>query len=100
MFVCYLCWVSEIQEEDIEIIDKSFVPKDFQETESDLIYKLKLNEAEVIFYCLIEFQSSVDYTMPFRLLKYMDEPWTRIFMDSDGKYRETNLTIINFLIIW
>jgi len=82
-------WVDEIKEDDLEMIDKSFVPKDFREKESDLIYKLKFNEKEVIFYCLIEFQSSVDYTMPFRLLKYMDELWTRIFMDSDEKYRET-----------
>ena len=81
-------WVEEIKEDDIEIIDKSFVPKDFQEKESDLIYRLKFNETEAIFYCLIEFQSSVDYTIPFRLLKYMDELWTRIFMDADSKQRE------------
>lgn len=68
-----------ILEEDLELIDKEFIPKDFKEREADIIYKAKLMDREVIFYVLLELQSSVDYTMPFRLLMYMTELEKRIF---------------------
>jgi hypothetical protein len=45
------------------LIDKSFVLPDYAELESDLIYKGKIGEDEVIIYVLLEFQSSVDYRM-------------------------------------
>ena len=56
-------WVSEITEESLTLIDKEFIPKDFKEREADIIYSVKLNGKEVIFYCLLELQSSVDYTI-------------------------------------
>lgn len=68
-----------ILEEDLELVDKEFIPKDFKEREADIIYKAKLRDKEVIFYVLLELQSSVDYTMPFRLLMYMTELEKRIF---------------------
>ncbi len=73
----------KILEEDLEIIDKEFIPKDFKEREADIIYKAKLSGREVIFYILLELQSSVDYTMPFRLLMYMTELEKRIFGMED-----------------
>ena len=81
-------WVSEITEESLTLIDKEFIPKDFKEREADIIYSVKLNGKEVIFYCLLELQSSVDYTMPFRLLIYMTELWRRLFADADKNVRE------------
>ena len=45
----------------------------FEETEADIVYKANINNNEVFFYILIEFQSSVDYRMPIRLLFYMCE---------------------------
>lgn len=72
-----------ILEEELELIDKAFIPKDFKEKEADVIYKAKLKGQEVIFYVLLELQSTVDYTMPFRLLIYMTELQKRIFTNVD-----------------
>lgn len=81
-------WINELTEDDLEIIDKEFIPKDFREKESDLIYKIRIKEKEIIIYFLMELQSSVDFTMPYRLLMYMTELYKRIFMDTDEKERE------------
>jgi predicted transposase/invertase (TIGR01784 family) len=55
--------------------------------DSDLIYKLKLNGSDVYFYILVELQSSVDFTMPFRLLKYMVALLDKIFQKADPNAR-------------
>lgn len=81
-------WINQITEDDLEIIDKEFIPKDFQERESDLIYKVKLKEREVIFYFMIEMQSTVDFTIPFRLLIYITELYKRLFLDTPEIERE------------
>lgn len=46
-------WVKYIDMDDIQLIDKAFVPKDFQEREADIIYRCKINGCAVFFsYCL------------------------------------------------
>ena len=64
-------WVNEINEHDLLLVDKSYILPDFSEKEADLVYRLK--SKEIIFYILLELQSTVDYLMPFRLLLYMVE---------------------------
>ena len=81
-------WVDRIREDDIQLIDKEFIPKDFQEKEADIIYKCSIDGKTVIFYILIELQSSVDYTMPFRLLVYITELMKREFLDTPENERE------------
>ena len=44
-------WVQKIDENNIEKIDKSFILQDFNEKESDLIYKVKIEES--VFYILL-----------------------------------------------
>ena len=41
-----------------------------------------------IFYVLQELQSSVDFTIPFRLLRYMVELLNDVFKNTDEKVRE------------
>jgi hypothetical protein len=53
--------------------------------ESDIIYKLKTEN--VYFYCLMELQSSVDYTMLIRLMVYMSSLWQNILKETDEKER-------------
>lgn len=45
---------------------------------------------EVIFYFMIELQSTVDFTIPFRLLIYMIELYKRLFLDTDEALFEIN----------
>ena len=84
-------WVTQINEDDLLLVNKEFILKDFKSKEADIIYRVKLNDAdktEVLFYCLIELQSGVDYTMPFRLLIYIVELLKKVFLDTEEKIRE------------
>ena len=68
-------WVSQIDPEAIIRIDKSYILQDFSEKEADLVYRLKIKGQDVIFYLLMELQSSVNFQMSYRLLLYMVEIW-------------------------
>lgn len=81
-------WTKKLTEDSLELSDKEFILTDYQRNESDLIYKAKIEDKDIYFYVLIEFQSSNDFTMPFRLLRYMSELMDRIFLDTDPKERE------------
>ena len=81
-------WTADISIDDIEKIDKSFITREYRKTDSDLIYKLNMNGSDVYLYVLLEMQSTVDFTMPFRLLRYMVELLTDIFKNTDKNIRE------------
>lgn len=67
----------------MERIDKSFILSDFKEKEADLVYRVRLNGKDIVFYLLLELQSSVDFRMPYRLLQYMLEIWRTVLKDTD-----------------
>ena len=82
-------WLEHVDVNDLQLIDKEFIPKDFQEREADIIYKINREHGKDCYvYILLELQSKVDYTMPFRLLIYMTELMKRIFNDTDKRVRE------------
>ena len=64
-------WVREIDFETCEPLDKSFIADHYKETESDLIYKLRLHGQEAYIVVLLEFQSSVERFMALRVLNYI-----------------------------
>ena len=66
-------WIEHLKSEDLTLVNKSYITSDYEETEADIVYKANINNNEVFFYILMEFQSSVDYRMPLRLLFYMCE---------------------------
>ena len=55
-----------ISEENLEKYNSSFISSEFKSSEADIIYKLK--DRRIFF--LIEHQSTVDYSMPYRILRY------------------------------
>ena len=80
-----LPWIKEIDYATAQTIDKSFIDEEYIETESDLIYKVKLKNRDIFIYCLLEFQSTVDKFLAIRILNYM----TSLYMDllkSGDKY--------------
>ena len=81
-------WVSDINENDLILVDKSYILQDFSEKEADIVYRLKTREGDVIFYVLLELQSTVDYPMPFRLLLYQAEIWRDIYNNTPKDERE------------
>lgn len=68
-------WVEELDQSQIKRTEKSFIAKDFLEKEADLVYEATLNEQTVVFYILLELQRKVDFSMPYRLLNYMNGIW-------------------------
>lgn len=76
-------WVQQIDPAAMTRIDKSYILQDFNEKEADLVYRVKLKDQEVIFYLLLEMQSTVDFRMPYRLYQYMGEIWRDILKNSD-----------------
>ncbi|MVX67461.1 transposase [Clostridium chromiireducens] len=49
-------WGKEISEDNIELVNKSYILSDYEELESDIVYKANIENREVIFYILLEFQ--------------------------------------------
>ena len=75
-------WVHAIDGGRLVQLDKSYILPDFSEKEADLVYQLKLKDHDVIFYILLELQSSVDHQMPFRLLLYQIEIWRDVLKNT------------------
>lgn len=78
-------WVKELDFSTAETIEHSFVSESYQETESDLIYKLKLNGQDVFIYVLLEFQSSVDHFISVRILNYITNLY--VSMIKSGQFK-------------
>ncbi|MDR2694643.1 MAG: Rpn family recombination-promoting nuclease/putative transposase, partial [Chitinispirillales bacterium] len=81
-------WTLSIVAGDLVRVDNSYVTSEYSNIDADLIYKLKKGDADVYFYVLVELQSQVDFTMPFRLLRYMVELLCDIFKNTDKNVRE------------
>ncbi len=60
-------------------INRSFIPDNLREQESDIVYRVPFRSEsktdELLIYILIEHQSTIDVTMGFRLLFYMTQIW-------------------------
>lgn len=68
-------WVQNVDEQDLITVNKSFIPRSFRDKRADIVYRLRKQNIDVIFYVLLELQSTVDFSMPIRLLSYMTEIW-------------------------
>jgi len=77
-------WVQAVDEEHVQEIPHSFVLQDFKRQEADLVYRVNLNGQDVVFYLLLEMQSSVDYRMPYRLLLYQVEIWRYLLQNEEA----------------
>lgn len=78
-------WSKDISKDNLELVNKSFVLSDYEEMESDILYKAKIGEDEVMFYILVEMQSTPDYSMPIRLYLYMAEIWREYLKNFSKK---------------
>ena len=57
---------TQLEVQDIEKYNSSFINKVFQNREADIVYKIK----DRSIFILIEHQTKVDYLMPYRILEY------------------------------
>jgi predicted transposase/invertase (TIGR01784 family) len=88
-------WVSQLDFERAETVEKSFVSDHYKETESDLIYRLPYGDEEIYIYVLLEFQSRVEYWMVVRMLNYI----TNFYMDWVKAHPEAKKLPVVFPIL-
>ena len=86
----------KIEEKDIEKYTRKFVLPELENRESDVIYKLK---NEQIFF-LIEHQTKVDYSMPFRMLEYIVEIMRSAVSREKMKNKSEKLPIVVPIVIY
>jgi len=77
-------WVEGLTKDSLELVPASFIDSVDENRESDIIYKVKLQENEVFVFVLLEHQSKVNYLMTFRVLEYMVKLW-RTYIDEHKK---------------
>ncbi|MGH4124329.1 MAG: Rpn family recombination-promoting nuclease/putative transposase [Clostridium sp.] len=78
-------WIDKLEKDKLILVDKSYILSDYEELESDIVYQATIGKDNVIFYVLLELQSSVDQSMPIRLLMYMVELWRETLKNSEKK---------------
>ena len=84
-------WAKELNEENLILVDKQYILADYEENEADIVYRANVGGEEIIFYTLLEFQSTVDYRMPLRLFFYINEilrEYTKNLTEEDKKNRK------------
>lgn len=82
-------WTKDLTAAQLRLCDKEFVDKDYEGREADLIYEITgLGGEKVYFFVLQELQSTVDYTMIFRVLVYVYNNLHRFFLSTPREVRE------------
>lgn len=87
-------WVKELNNANINLIDKSFVSHSMKERESDLLYHIQLEDKNILFYLLLELQSTKDQQIPYRLLQYMVNAWDYFIRQEKNQSSNFNLPAI------
>lgn len=70
--------------ESLSLLSGEFVGPQFAHLHSDLLFSVRLGSEQAYVYLLFEHRSSVDATMPLRLLRYMTRIWERFEKEQPG----------------
>lgn len=73
-------WVDDLDFDQCQRIDKSFISDHYKETESDLVYQVGFKGSPAYIYLLVEFQSTAPWYMALRMLNYV----SNFYMDWLG----------------
>jgi len=92
-------WVTELDFSSCETVDKSFVSAHYKETESDLIYKVKLQDENIYIYILIEFQSTAPRFMVVRVLNYIASFYLD-YIESQTETKQLRLPVVFPIVLY
>lgn len=81
-------WMQGLTPEQIRFVDREYRLEDYEKRQADLIYEVDLHGRKLYLYILMELQSTVDYTMPFRILTLIFALMLKIFLETPEKERE------------
>ena len=87
---------STLKATEIEKYNRNFITKDYKERQSDIVYKIKDKNV----FLIIEHQSKVDYSMPFRFEEYGFETMKSAIDRSKLKNKNYNLPRIIPILIY
>ena len=83
-------------EEEIELYNSRFITSKYKDRESDIIYKVKNKN---IFF-IIEHQSTIDYSMVYRMLEYSIEIMRQIIQGKENKRKTYKYPLIIPIVIY
>jgi predicted transposase/invertase (TIGR01784 family) len=92
-------WVEELDFSSCETVDKSFVSDHYKETESDLIYKVKVRDENIYIYILIEFQSTAPRFMVVRVLNYITSFYLD-YIESQAETKNLRLPVVFPIVLY
>lgn len=81
-------WSVGLGPEQISLCDREYVLQDYQKRSADLVYRIRFKTQTLYVYLIMELQSKVDFTMPFRLLTLMFGLLLKIFLETPEAERE------------
>ncbi len=87
---------SALKETDIEKYNRKFITHNFKYAETDIVYRKK---GEDIFF-LIEHQSTIDYSMPYRILMYSLEIMKSMIDEKQLKRKTYKLPMVYPIVIY
>ena len=65
--------VAKVDWPTLKVLPSSFIKSGLQQVSADLLFNVKIGGVDALFYLLFEHQSTVDPTMPLRMLGYVSE---------------------------
>ena len=92
-------WVTELDFSSCETVDKSFISDHYKETESDLIYKVRLQDENIYIYILIEFQSTAPRFMVVRVLNYITSFYLD-YIESQTETKQLRLPVVFPIVLY
>lgn len=81
-------WSIGLIPEQVEECGKEYILEDYQKRNADLVYKIHFKTKTLFVYLIMELQSKVDFTMPFRLLTLIFALLLKIFLETPEAERE------------
>ena len=85
----------KITKDDIENYNSSYISNKLKNSEADVVYKIK---NENVFF-IIEHQTKIDYSMPYRMLKYEIEIIESVLVDEKEEYKNKRYEYPNIIPI-
>jgi predicted transposase/invertase (TIGR01784 family) len=92
-----LKWVELVDFDHITLEPVTFIDRDFKKKEADLIWKLPLKDGKTAYlYLLLEFQSTIDKSMPLRLLSYI----VNFYSSKHKELKDGKLPVVFPLVLY
>ena len=74
-------WINGIKPDNLQLLPSKYINLRSGNRESDVVYRINMEDKEFYIFILLEHQGRVNQLMPFRLLEYMSRIWKNDIKD-------------------